>query len=554
MITLREAIPRKLSGITSIFVDAPYNEKIIKVLHSLDIAVFDKKTSLWEIQCSELFKFVDEVIYIDDVQLILKEDNIEHTVPKTRILSYKTKPFDYQLKGIDFGLAHDKWLLLDAPGLGKTLQLIYLAEELYAQGEIEHCLIICGINTLKTNWKKEIAKHSSLTCKILGERETRNGKFAYETISKRCEQLKNPIKEFFIITNIESFRNEDMVKAFQKSTNKIGMIVVDEIHKCKSKKSHQGANLLKLDAKYKVAATGTLLLNSPVDAYVPLVWIGADHATLTNFKQQYCEMGYDFHITGYKNLEQLKEEIDVNSLRRTKDLLDLPPKTIYNEYVDMSDSHEKFYDDIKKGVKEEADKIDLKTNSVLALVTRLRQATACPSILTTHQIDSSKIDRCVDLTEEILSDASEKVVIFSTFKEPCFILADKLKEYNPIVITGDSKVDIEKAKDDFQTNNTNRVLIATWQKMGTGQTLTRASYCIFIDTPWTAAVFEQACDRIYRIGTKKPVFIYNLICSGTIDEKVAELLDMKKSLSDYMIDDKLDDKAMKILEKYIKDL
>ena len=62
---------------------------------------------------------------------------------------YPTPPFEHQLDGIKYGLNHDKWLLLDEPGLGKTLQVIYLAEELKAQENIEHCLIICGINTLK---------------------------------------------------------------------------------------------------------------------------------------------------------------------------------------------------------------------------------------------------------------------------------------------------------------------------------------------------------------------------------------------------------------------
>ena len=67
------------------------------------------------------------------------------------------------------------------------------------------------------------------------------------------------------------------------------MIVVDEIHTCKNSSSKQGSNLLKLNkAKYLIGATGTLLLNNPMDSYVPLRWIGADKATKTNFDRYYC--------------------------------------------------------------------------------------------------------------------------------------------------------------------------------------------------------------------------------------------------------------------------
>ena len=82
-------------------------------------------------------------------------------------------------------------------------------------------------------------------------------------------------------------------------------------------------------------------------------------------------------------------------------------------------------------------------------------------------------------------------------------------------------------------------MCCTWQKMGTGHTLTSASYCIFIDTPWTQADFDQASDRIYRIGQKKPVFIITLITKNTYDERVQEILDTKNQLGSYLVDNKI---------------
>ena len=430
------------------------------------------------------------------------------------------------------------------------------ARELKAQKGLQHCLVICGVNSLKNNWKQEIALHSDETCRVLGEKISRNGRVTYGRIKDRADELKNELDQFFIITNVESFRNEEMIKAFRKSKNKIDMIVIDEIHCCKNKNSQQGFNLLKLDAKYKIGATGTLLLNSPIDAYVPLSWTHNDMSNLTNFKKVYCQFGGfgGREIQGFKNMDLLKDEIESCSLRRTKDLLDLPERTIINEVVEMDEKQTKFYEDVENGVKKDVDKIKLNTSNLLSLLIRLRQATACPSMLSTKDIDSIKIDRCVELVEEIVSNG-EKVVIMSTFVETLDKLMSKLESYKPLLCIGDTKdEDVEKYKKMFQEDDEHYVMVATWKKMGTGHTLHRANYMIFLDTPWTYGLFDQNCDRIHRIGQHKPVFIYNLVCKGTVDEKIAYILSKKRAVSDFIVDDKMTDDEIKILKDYILDL
>lgn len=557
MIYITEKRAEKLSGLTSIFVSFNYNQQLINLLKSnFPIYNYNTKTHAWELPINRLAELLDLLTYIDDIKLKLYSEEQRVSNDPKLVENYKLKPFAYQEEGIKYGLTHDKWLLLDGMGLGKTAQMIGLARELKAQRGLQHCLIICGLNTLKTNWKKEITKHSDESVRILGEKVNSKGNITYTSIPERANELLNPIDDFFIITNIETFRDDKVVEAFKNSKNAIDMIVVDEVHRCKSKVSQQGKNLLKLKAKYKVALTGTLLLNNPLDCYVPLVWTENDHSTLTNFKNQYCTFGgFGGHeVVGFHDLDILKDELDNCSLRRTKDLLDLPPKNIIYEYIDMEDSHKKFYDAIKKGVKEEADKIELKASNLLALVTRLRQASVCPSILTTQQIQSSKIKRCVELTEDILSN-NDKVVIMSTFKESAYEVAKLLQKYNPLVCTGDSsEAYINNAVDEFQNNPDRKIMIATWQKMGTGITLTAARYMIHLDTAWTYALFDQTNDRIYRIGQDKPVFIYSLVCHDTIDERVKDILETKKSMADFILDDKVDDQSMAILKEYIQDL
>lgn len=559
MITIQERKCEKLSGVTSVFLSFEYNEKIIGwIKQNIDTYNFNKKTKEWEVPVIYLSKIMDDLSALDvlNVTLYKEENNAAETKPV--IKNYKLKPFPYQEESIKYGINHNKWLLLDGMGLGKTAQIIHIAEELKAQQKIEHCLIICGIATLRGNWKKEIRIHSNETYRILGEKINKNNNISYLGIKDRIEELLKPINEFFIIVNVETLRSDEFIDALKYGPNNIGMIVVDEVHKCANKSSAQGTNLLKIKAPYQIAATGTLLTNAPVNAYLPLKWLDIDKSTLTTYKKQYCEFGgFGGHeVIGYKNLDILKDEIESNSLRRTKEdvLKDLPPKTILNEIVTLSDEHRKFYNDVKRGVKEECDKINLSTNNLLSLVTRLRQATACPQILTSNNIKSSKLERCVDLVDELI-ERGEKVVVFSTFKESVKYLAEELKKYKPLVCTGDTKDSIVDTNIDlFQNNDDYKLIIATHQKLGTGVTLNKASYMIFIDTPFTAAAFQQSCDRIYRIGTKKPVFIYNLICEDTIDERVSQIITKKQAMSDYIIDDKLTNENMEVLKNYILDL
>lgn len=87
------------------------------------------------------------------------------------------------------------------------------------------------------------------------------------SLTERVAQLSKPIEEFFAIINVESLRNDKIVDTIMKGPNKFGLIAIDECHKCLAtgKQSSQGNNILKLKADFKVAASGTLLLNNPLN-------------------------------------------------------------------------------------------------------------------------------------------------------------------------------------------------------------------------------------------------------------------------------------------------
>lgn len=521
---------------------------------------------MWETSLNNLSKLLDTLCKYDNIELTVEDernlgDFVFEPITEDETSKLGFKPYQHQVEGINFGLKHHKFLLLDNPGCGKTNQTIGLAETLKRREKIEHCLVIVGINSLKSNWQKEIRKFGTENSIIIGQKFKRDGTASKVpmSIAERISQLNKEISEFFVIINVESLRDDGIIKALKSGPNKFGMIVIDEVHKCLAtgRSSVQGANILKLDADYKVALSGTILLNTPINCWGPLYWIGADKATLTNFKSQYCNFGgfSGYEIVGYQNLDLLKEELENCSLRRSKEkLVDLPPKTVTVELLDMEPAHQKFYDAVKEGVKDEAMKVELHAGNLLALTTRLRQASVDPGILTTENVVSTKIERCVELAEEIVSSGN-KVVIMSTFKPPVYKLYDRLAEFKPLLCTGDQSDDeVSENIDKFQADDEHMILICTLAKGSTGLTMNRASYMIMLDEHWTSAMNNQCQDRIYRLNNTTPAFITVLACKDTIDERVHDVAQYKQELSDFVVDNKPSEKFTDIMRSIIQEL
>ena len=546
--------PQKISGLSSLIVQFDYNEYIVDSIKTIPTAHYHKKEKVWELPVCYLGRLLDSLTFLDEIQLKLldtpesgefhfnRKFNLE-PLSETERISFKATPFPHQLEAVDFLLKQEKALLLDGCGVGKSLEMILFAETLKKRGVIDHCLVITGIAGLRGNWEREIQKFSTESVVTIGKYVTRTGTTRYKPMAKRAEQLKNKIEEFFVLLNVESIRDSKIVEAIKTSENKFGLIAFDESHKIGAPDTTQYTNLMKLDSDFKVAATGTLIVNSPLSAFPSLKFTDNENATLTNFKSQYCNFGGAFgnnQIIGYKNLEVLREEIDSCSIRRTLyDVrADIPQLTIDTEYLEMDENQLKFYEAIKEGVKEEADKIELKASNLLALTTRLRQATACPSVLTTQDIESIKVQRAFEYIQEIVSQG-EKVVVFSVFKEPLNQLATKLEGFRFSLNTGDTDdTTVMNNVTRFQEDPSEQVFLGSCSKMGVGYTLNSSMYLIFIDTPYTFALFEQCYQRVHRISNTRPAYIKVLMCKETIDERVQEIVATKKDLGEYLVDGK----------------
>ena len=182
-----------------------------------------------------------------------KPNPADFELSASEIDQFHFKPFPHQVEAINYGLnpEHEKFLLLDSMGLGKSLEIVGLAETLHRRGEIDHCMIICGVDSLRQNWKREIQKFSNLDVLVLGEKISKKGRISYETVPNRCKILKEPISEFFVVVNAATLRSDEFIEAFRKSKNSFGMIAVDEAHRFATKSSQQGSNLLKLNLQIR---------------------------------------------------------------------------------------------------------------------------------------------------------------------------------------------------------------------------------------------------------------------------------------------------------------
>ncbi len=552
MIIISERLPKKLPGVTNIFVKFDYDPQIVEFLKSLPNRHYDEKTKEWELPINRLSFIIN--ILNDDYLIIPYVVVTKKTWQIPKDYKFKTNPFKHQIDGINFGLTHNNWILGDQQGLGKTFTSIGIADILKHFEEIKHCLIVCGVNSLKWNWLSEIETHSFNKAHILGSRINRRGKLVIDSVKDRIEDLKNISDDtFFLITNIETLRDDNFIAQLKKSN--IDMMIVDEIHRAKSSTSAQGKNLLKTSfIPYKIALSGTLIMNSPIDAYTPLKWLGIEKTNFTNFKNYYCIYGGfgNHQVVGYKNLSLLQKIISQNMLRRLKkETLDLPEKIYHTEYIELEDKQRKLYNSILDNLLEDVDLICM-SNNPLEKLTRLRQVTDYPAIISNAIEESAKLDRLEQLVEDIVLD-NNKCIIYSNWEQVTLPAYERLKQYNPAYVAGDKVKDVEIREqiNKFKTNNTCKVIIGTTGKLGTGWTLTEATHVIFIDSPWNMANKEQAEDRAHRIGTKDTIFITTLVAKDTIDEKIEDLVHRKGAMSDMIIDDNLPIEKYPDIVKYL---
>lgn len=492
------------------------------------------------------------------------------------------KPFQHQLDFMKFAINRqlkgnmNGFILADEMGCAKTCELMNLAIYNKKQYGYKHCLVICCINTSKYNWVEDVTQHTRGQFKpyILGTRFKRD-KIHTRSDTGTKEKLEDlitghmygdthqPELPYFLIMNIEGLRARsgkqypivDEICSWIRDC-KINMIAIDEIHKNASPSSTQGKQLLKIqkfaaNSVMWIPITGTPIVNKPTDVFTPLMLInGHNYSSYYLWCKQFCIYGGygDHEIVGYKNIPRLKAMLQNNMIRRLKkDVLDLPPKIYYTEYVENTSYQQKLYDKLANDLISNRDNI-VRALNPLAQFMRLRQINGSPEIVDKNlKIDNKYLTKNAKMRRaiEIINDAverDEKIIVYSNWVEPLRTLYRFVsKLHKTCCYTGTmSTEDREKHKRVFQNNPEYKVMLGTVGAMGTGHTLTAANNVLFLDEPWTATDKYQAEDRTHRAGATKSINIYTLIAKDTIDERVHQIVYGKDQVSGYIVDNTLD--------------
>lgn len=556
MITINVKKADRANGEYSMFLSFPYDTSIIDIVRSMPSRYWHPDEKVWEVPA---IKFHELTSLLKDYETEIHGQELleKKEVKAPKDFSFKTKPFEHQTIGFNFGINHKNWLLGDEQGLGKTKQVIDIAVAKKVEHGYKHCLIICGVNGLKWNWRNEIHTHSNEEAYILGQR-LKKGKIVIGSIKDRVHDLDmlltspQTISEYFLITNVESLRNEQIAsKIHELCLNKtISIVAIDEIHKCKNPTSQQGKGILKANAENKIAMTGTPLMNTPLDLYIIFRWLGYEKHSFYAFKNHHCIMGGygGYEIVGYKNLDELQEQLDEVMLRRLKeDVFDLPEKLYVDEYVEMAGKQAQIYKEVTMEIKANIDQIAIAPNPLAELI-RMRQATGYTGILSSSIKESAKLDRMEELIEDARAN-NKQVVIFSNWTQITDAIYDRLcGKYAVGVITGQTNdYDRQQIVNLFQDGKL-EVVMGTIGAMGTGLTLTAGTVEIFLDHPWNRALYDQAVDRCHRIGQNQNVTVYNLLCKDTIDERIWELVNKKGAMSDAIVDGKITGDKKELLQ------
>ena len=226
------------------------------------------------------------------------------------------------------------------------------------------------------------------------------------------QQIDNVPEEFFWVMNIERIRLNDedkkakdgVVHHFNKliEAGELGMIVIDEVHKSKSITSSTAKGIMAFNSKAsKVAMTGTLLVNNPLDLYCPMSFVGLINYNKWLFDKKFVIKDDWGRPVGYQNMDELHNILYRSSIRRTKDLLDLPEKLLKDEVLEFSTDEWKVMDDLMHGDYggRYLDKIEPVFDTV-AMITRMRQITVSTDLVSSTHFKSTKFDRLNDILEE----------------------------------------------------------------------------------------------------------------------------------------------------------
>ena len=501
-------------------------------------------------QISDTFRcYKDAIDFIIDIREKAKRENIVKTYNDEKLDNLlKVNLYPYQKEGIRFAAKAGKAIIADEMGLGKTIQAIGTAELLRKEGLISSVLVLCP-TSLKYQWRSEIKKFTNAEVFVIEGSHL-----------KRKEAYNRP--EPYKIISYNSAANDIKILGSLQTD----MLIMDEVQRLKNWNTQISRAARKIEADYSVILSGTPLENKLDELYSIVEFV--DNFRLAPyylFKDKHIITDETGKVLGYKNLNDIGKKLsDILIRRRKKDVkLQMPERSDKNLFIPMTNEQKEMHQEWQNQVRLLVLKwrkmhflSDKDRKRLLLFLSQMRMVCDSSYILDQKTRYDTKVDECVNIISDIISEEGEKVVVFSQWERMTRLIAKELekKEIGFEYLHGG--VPSEKRKnlvDNFMNEPSSRVFLST-DAGSTGLNLQSAATIINIDLPWNPAVLEQRIGRIYRLGQQNNIQVINLVTPHSIEEEMLGKLRFKTSMFEGVLDDGedsvfiTDDKFSKMME------
>ncbi|UII55697.1 DEAD/DEAH box helicase [Cytobacillus spongiae] len=424
--------------------------------------------------------------------------------------------------------------LADDMGLGKTIQLISYLLTVKEREEAGPALIICPTSVLG-NWQKEIERFAPSLEVYVHYGTNRLKETAF---TDRVAQADIVLTSYGL-THID---HEDFAPITWST------IAIDEAQNIKNAGTKQSRAVRKLTGMHHIALTGTPMENRLTELWS--IFDFTNHGYLGSLGQY--QKRFVLPIEKEEETEKIKQLqalIRPFLLRRTKKdeevALNLPDKLEQKEYCPLTAEQASLYEQLVQDTFASIEQLTgmERKGLILQMLSRLKQLCNHPALYLkeqkpVHVVDrSTKLEKLVELVDAVL-DQNESCLIFTQYIEMGHIMKRLIeKRFDTEVPFLNGSVPKQK-RDDMIARFQNRefpVFLLSLKAGGTGLNLTAANHVIHYDRWWNPAVENQATDRAYRIGQDRFVHVHKLICTGTLEEKIDQMLEKKQSLNDQII-------------------
>ena len=414
----------------------------------------------------------------------------------------KHKPFAHQKQTSEFLTLNRRAFCFNEQGTGKTASVIWAADYLLNLGVIRRVLVICPLSIMKSAWQQDLFKFAiHRTCDI-----------DYGSPVQRRKILANNAE--FVIIN---FDGVDIVKE-EVLKGGFDLIVVDEASAYKNAQTTRWKTLRDIAAQVKGMwmLTGTPAAQSPVDAFGLAKLINPDNTP--KFYGQFRDQVM-FKVGTYRWIPKPQAQSVVHkvlqpAIRFEKDqCLDLPDVTFVERDAPLTPQQIKYYKILKQQMLMHADGEQVTSVNAATNINKLLQISGGAVYTDTREVIQFDVSNRLRVIEEVINEASHKVLVFVPFTHTIELLRNYLTAANISCAVINGQVPVNKRHDiinDFQSTENIRVLIIQPQAASHGLTLTAANVIIWYAPVTSVETYLQANARINRPGQKNPMTIVHI--------------------------------------------